>query len=59
MVGAERKKKKLGPLDRRKQPFQTFICSYSYKTLGQNGKLALLELNFLRSVRRNVWKFIQ
>jgi hypothetical protein len=36
MVGAEREKfLKLGPLDHRKRPFQTFIYSYSYKTFGQ------------------------
>ena len=36
MVGAEREKfLKLGPLDRRKRPFQTFIYSYSYETFGQ------------------------
>ena len=36
MVGVEREKNfKLGPLDRRKRPFRTFIYSYSYKTFGQ------------------------
>jgi hypothetical protein len=34
-LSTKRKRKKLGPLDRRKRPFQTFIYSYSYKTFGQ------------------------
>jgi hypothetical protein len=52
MVGAERENFfKLGPLDRRKH----LSIHIHTKHLGN---LASLELNLLRSVQQNVWKFI-